>query len=130
MKKGLLFGSGFLSGVIVTIIVLVIIGLARQNNGNLTGAKMFDAPGEVVNEKSFKVLQVIHDNAALVHGKNQYGDYWGTLYLITNDNNRYYYDDEIIEVPKGKCVRQLGIYKYQTKSKDYKTVPIISIVDK
>ncbi|MCI7576456.1 MAG: hypothetical protein MSS82_06775 [Bacteroidales bacterium] len=130
MKKGLLFGSGFLSGVIVTIIVLVIIGLARQNNGNLTGAKMFDEPGKVVNEKSFKVLQVIHDNAALVYGKDQYGDYWGTLYLITNNNNRYYYDDEIIEVPKGKCVRQLGIYKYQTKSKDYKTVPIIGIRDK
>lgn len=130
MKKGLLFGSGFLSGVIVTIIVLVIIGLARQNNGNLTGAKMFDEPGKVVNEKSFKVLQVIHDNAALVYGKDQYGDYWGTLYLITNNNNRYYYDDEIIEVPKGKCVRQLGIYKYQTKSEDYKTVPIIGIGDK
>lgn len=69
MKKGLLFGSGFLSGVIVTIIVLIIIGLARQNNGNLTGVKMFDDPGEVVNEKSFEVLQVIQNNATLVYEK-------------------------------------------------------------
>lgn len=127
MKKGLLFGSGFLSGVIVTIIVLIIIGLARQNNGNLTGAKMFDAPGEVVNEKSFEVLQVIADNAALVCVSDEY---FGTIYLMTNNSGRYYYDDETIIVPKGKCVRQLGIYKYQTKSKDYKTVPIIGILDK
>ncbi len=127
MKKGLLFGSGFLSGVIVTIIVLVIIGLARQNNGNLTGVKMFDDPGEVVNEKSFEVLQVIADNAALVCVSDEY---FGTIYLMTNNSGRYYYDDETITVPKGKCVRQLGIYKYQTKSKDYKTVPIIGILDK
>ena len=127
MKKGLLFGSGFLSGVIVTIIVLIIIGLARQNNGNLTGVKMFDDPGEVVNEKSFEVLQVIADNAALVCVSDEY---FGTIYLMTNNSGRYYYDDETITVPKGKCVRQLGIYKYQTKSKDYKTVPIIGIGDK
>ena len=42
----------------------------------------------------------------------------------------YYYDDEIVNVPSGKVVRQTGIYKYQTKSEDYKTVPIIEIVDK
>lgn len=129
MKKGLLFGSGFLSGVIVTIIVLVIIGLAGKNNSNPTEIKMFDEPGEVINEKSFEVFQVIADNAALVHVS---GDIFGlgTIYLMINNSGRYYYDGETITVPKGKCVRQLGIYKYQTKSEDYKTVPIIGIGDK
>ena len=52
------------------------------------------------------------------------------LYLLRNNDGKYYYDDEIVGVPSGKVVRQTGIYKYQTKSEDYKTVPIIEIVDK
>jgi hypothetical protein len=42
---------------------------------------------------------------------------------------KYYYDDEKIETPKGKVVRQIGIYQYPTKNDFVKTVPIIEIMD-
>ncbi len=89
---------------------------------------MFDEAGDVVDEESFKVLQVIASDAALVNGKDEYG-YYGTLYLITNSDNKYYYDDEIVKVPQGKVVRQVGIYRYIAKNETLKTVPIIMILN-
>lgn len=131
MKKTGVFLGGFATGVVVTFIVLLIIGLA-QNPAAFQGVTNFEEQGDIVYEKSFEVMQVIADNAALVHGKEYPNStlYLGTLYLLRNNEGKYYYDDEIIKVPAGKVVRQTGIYKYQTKSEDYKTVPIIEIVDK
>ena len=134
MKKTGIFLGGFATGVVVTFVILLIIGLA-QNSSAVTGVTNFEEPGEIISGKSFEVLQVIADNAALVNGPETglFGDniyYTGPVYMIRNYDGKYYYDDEIIKVPKGKVVRQTGIYKYQIKSEDYKTVPIIEIVDK
>ena len=132
MKKWQIFGIGFAAGIGVTILVLVIVSLAITSNGSggLIGANMFDKPGAVFPDRSFKVLQVVNDNAALAHGKHHSLDaYVGTLYLIMNDEGKYYYDDEIINVPQGKKARQVGIYQYNAKSGVEKTVPIIKIMD-
>ena len=98
-----------------------------ENERNRDGVTYFEEPGDIINEKSFRVFQVIADDAALVMGGN---DYLGTIYAIVNDEKKYYYDDERIKVPKGKVVRQIGIYKYPTKNEIVKTVPIIMITDK
>ena len=42
-------------------------------------------------------------------------------------NGKSYYDDQIIKIPSGKCVKQIGVYKYQTKDGFEKTVPIVDI---
>ena len=130
MKKTGIFLGGFATGVVVTFVILLIIGLA-QNSSAITGVTNFEQQGEIIQEKSFEVMQVIADNAALVHGKEYPSStlYLGTLYLLRNNEGKYYYDDEIVKVPSGKVVRQTGIYKYESKS-GYKTVPIIEIVDK
>ena len=134
MNKWLIIGGGFLAGVIVTFLVLVVIGLSNQKSSpNIPGAKMFEQPTEVVQESSFKVMQAIQENAALVNAKSgsySFGDmYMGTLYLLINNEGHYYYDDEIVKVPQGKKVRQVGIYRYETKMEIEKTVPIIEIMD-
>ena len=41
--------------------------------------------------------------------------------------NKLYYDNERINIPKGKCAKQVGVYNYKTKSGDYKTVPVVII---
>lgn len=56
--------------------------------------------------------------------------YLGPICLIVNDEGKYYYDDQIIEIPEGKVARQVGIYQYPTRNEDVKTVPIIEILDK
>ena len=50
--------------------------------------------------------------------------------LQTEFNGELYYDDQMIEVPKGKCMRQIGVYEYQTKSENWKTVPIVQLMNK
>jgi hypothetical protein len=135
MKKWLIFGGGFLTGIVATILLLVVIGLAKQSSDGLIGATMFDEPGQAVEDRAFKVLQVIDDNAALVNAKSGTYSYsgedhfHGTLYVIINNDGKYYYDEEIIKVPSGKKARHVGIYKYTAKSGDYKTVPVIKIMN-
>lgn len=132
MKNWLIFLGGLVSGVVLTILVLLIVGLAGQKNGGLPGATFFDQPGEVVDVPAFKVMQAIQDNAALVNGKSadSFGEsFFGDLYLMYNNTNHIYYDDEVIRVPKDKIVRQIGIYRYEAKI-GRKTVPIIAIMDR
>ena len=91
----------------------------------------FKEPGEIIEGKSFKVFQVLADHAALVNGKSSHSDaYIGPVYLIVNDEDKYYYDDEIVKIPNDKVLRQIGIYRYLTNRDIVKTVPIIEIMDK
>ena len=128
MKKWGLFLGGVVTGVILTFLFAYF--YAYGNNGGLSGVTNFDQPGQVINESSVKVMQVVGDNAALVRGQDndRHDDwYFGAIYLLRNYEGKYYCDDEIIRCPPGKKFRQTGIYKYEAKSGDYKTVAIIEI---
>ena len=129
MKNWGIFFGGLGAGVVLTLLVIFLIGLGMNASGGLSGAKMFDKPGPIVHERSFKVLQVVQDNAALVYAKSDthLEFYMEGPYLLINHDGTYYYDDQKIKVPTDKVVRQVGIYKYEAKSGDHKTVPIIEI---
>lgn len=123
MKKWILFIGGVVTGVILTLLVAFV--FTYNSKTDPSGVKNFEHVGDVIDEPTVKVLQVISDNAALVNG----GDdvfYLGPVYLLRNYDGKYYYDDEIVKKPKGKQFRQTGIYHYETKS-GYKTVPIIEL---
>ena len=134
MKKLLIFGAGVLTGVVLTVVFAFVFSAVQQTK-ELSGAKLFEKPGEVIDVNAFQVFQVIGDNSALVFG-GEIGEYSGTehftgpAFVITNDEGKYYYDEEIIRVPENKVVRQVGIYKYRTNSGMDKTVPIIKIMEK
>lgn len=130
MNKWVYFGLGVIAGIVLTFVFAYIYN-ASMAKGN-DGLTWFEEPGEVVDVKSYKVFQVIGDDAALVEGQTYENReiYTGTVYLLINEEGKYYYDEEIIRVPDGKVVRQVGIYKYPTKSDFIKTVPIIEIMDK
>ena len=148
MKKWMFFLIGVLTGLVMAFLVYVLFFSNKKEKEvvdktevteekeddettfqSLEGVTLFDETGDVVNEQSFKVMQVVANDAALVHGKDSYG-YYGMLYLLTNTDNKYYYDEEIINVPQSKVVRQIGVYKYFAKSWTTKTVPIIVMTDK
>ena len=136
----MIFLCGLITGVVLTIIVVFIFN-ASQKNSNVVetevqqqeddGVKLFEEPGDIMEGNSFKVFQVIATDGALVKGKSGKSDlYYGMVYLLINREGKSYYDDEIVNVPKGKVVRQMGIYHYPTRDGFEKTVPIIEIVDK
>ena len=137
MKKWLVYLLGVLTGIVLTLAFVFFVGSTRANNTetleeqveNDNNITWFDEPGDIVDEKSYKVLQVISQDAALVNAQSYSDLYTGTVYLITNDEGKYYYDDQIIKAPTGKVIRQIGIYRYETRT-GYITVPIIMIMDK
>lgn len=130
MKKIWIYILGILTGIVVTFLTLMII--AKSSNANLNGMTFFDKPGQIMDDTSFKVIQSLGSNAALANGRNDDTDdiYFGLTVLLYNENNETYYDDQIVTVPKGKCFRQVGVYKYQTRMDIGKTVPIVMIMDK
>lgn len=128
MKNTLLFLGGLVTGIVLTVLVACVY-VYSQKDKTPDGVTNFEKVEKKVNESSVKVMQVVGDNAALVHGgtANSLFPYSGQLYLLRNYEGKYYYDDEIIKKPKDKSFMQTGIYQYETKSGDYKTVPIIEL---
>lgn len=135
MKKWVVYLLGVLTGIILSFVlsfVLASIGGDISDSEELgsNDKTMFEKPGDVIDVQEFKVFQVVEKNGALVTANTDYDRSFGSIYLLKNDDGKYYYDDEIITIPEGKVVRQLGIYRYPTPNKMIKTVPIIAIMDK
>lgn len=142
MKNWGIFLGGVGTGIVLTIVVLFLIGTyyinatpAGEENRNpnelAIGITDFEQIGDVIDEGSVMVFQVIDSNTALVFGeghKNYKGEpyYHGPTYLIRNNEGKYYYDKEIIKRPSGKKFRQTGIYRYYYGA-EIKTVPIIEL---
>ena len=96
-----------------------------------------DEPGEVIHEKSLKVVDVGNALNALVIGKDEFGSYNGTTYLLKQSvfaqmrkEMITFYDNQIIKIPKGKELRMFGTYTYESRGAGIRTIPIIRIVDK
>lgn len=130
MKKWIVFVLGFIAGAIFLFLVLLIIGKSSLNNAGMT---YFEKPGKCISKKDFKVFQVIGEGYALAEERLEFSSGitlpGNLLVLVTNDNGELYYDDQIIEVPKGKCMRQIGVYEYQTRMETIKTVPIVQVMN-
>lgn len=99
------------------------------NNSSKDDVVMFDKPRNTVPEKTFKVFQVFSDGSALSSGDDSSGNNLGLDVLFLGDESTSYYDDQKIEIPKGKVARQIGNYSYTTNMGVEKTVPIVEIMD-
>ena len=127
MKKWLIFLGGVVTGVLLTFLFAFVLSGQREAPAvEDNGVTMFEQPGDVINETGFEVFQALEQGAALAKGKKE----WMTVYMLVNDEGKYYYDDEKVTVPSGKVARQIGIYQYETNSGRPKTVPIVKFMDK
>ena len=147
MKKNILiFISGFICG-IVTLLIFQF-ALDSSNKDALSGLKLSDKKGECINTDNAKVLQVISLNAALAVQLNKktkldkdlgflsgvidmadmaMSAAAGKLMLVLGEENQAFYDGEEIKLPKGKCFRKAGIYQYENKDNNLKTIPAVKI---
>ena len=124
MKKWIVFVLGFVSGIVFLFLVLLIIGKTYATNDGMT---YFEKPGKCISTKDFEVMQVVGEGYALAREKKGYVG--GILVLVTNENGELYYDDQVIKVPEGKCIRQIGVYEYQARMETIKTVPIVQLMN-
>lgn len=66
MKKALLFISGFITGIVATILVAMLISTANQPNDGFPGLTLFSEKGECITTSGeIEVMQVLAPNAAL-----------------------------------------------------------------
>lgn len=127
MKKALLFISGFITGIVATILVAMLISTANQPNDAFSGLTLFSEKGECITTSGeIEVMQVLAPNAALAWtGGLFYSD--RILVLLINYDDKSYYDEQKIKIPSDKCARQIGTYRYTAKNEMVKTIPAVVI---
>lgn len=117
------FFIGMLSGIVLTIVALFVIGFVRQKNNEDDAIQRLEKPVSYENKKktSFKVFQVIGEDAALAKeiSDKELDMYLGnTVVLIGKD----FYSDQVITI---KNPKRIGTYSYTNNGGMPKTVPII-----
>ena len=117
------FFIGMLSGIVLTIVALFVIGFVRQKNNEDDAIQRLEKPVSYENKKktSFKVFQVIGEDAALAKeiSDKELDMYLGnTVVLIGKD----FYSDQVITI---KNPKRIGTYSYINNGGMPKTVPII-----
>lgn len=122
----LTYVAGIVTGCIVFFVISCII---VANNSSKDDVVMFDKPRNTVPGKTFKVFQVFSDGSTLSSGDDSSGNNLGLDVLFLGDESTSYYDDQKIEIPKGKVAKQIGNYSYTTNMGVEKTVPIVEIMD-
>ena len=127
MKKILIFLAGM-----ATMFILVVIFATMTNptgNNGHPGLTLFEKDGQSIGAKQVKVMQVIEPNMALSHSTNKPDEIYDLdkiLVLLLGDKNTSYYDDQIINIPKGKSLKHVGTFQYESKIRS-KTVPAVEI---
>lgn len=124
MKKFWVFILGITTGVVLTMLFAGV-SYIFSTGGN-SGLNMFEQPGDcLVSKSNLKIFQVLEPNAALAMIKD---DFSSGVYLLVNDGDTSYYDDQVIKLPSGKCFKQIGTYQYTTTEDRLKTVPIVQVL--
>ena len=117
------FFIGMLSGIVLTIVALFVIGFVRQKNNEDDAIQRLEKPVSYENKKktSFKVFQVIGEDAALAKeiSDKELDMYLGnTVVLIGKD----FYSDQVVTM---KNPQRTGTYSYTNNGGMPMTVPII-----
>ena len=129
MGKFICFILGIVTGVVLTIGGVVVLGAMAQAE-ETSGVTMFDQPGEEMTARKYEVIQVIPIGALARSEEISYGQsmFTGPVVLFYTEGQSAHYDDEVIKVPKGKRVVQVGTYQYNSAVGN-RTVPIVRIME-
>ena len=148
MRGCLVFIGGYIAGFVsVLLLIMVMSALTtsdtissyskRSVEGKSTAIisevkesdiKLFEAPTDCVSTSDFKIEEVIDEYYAIADEveyntvlKKYYSKYAIKVVIRSEEKNKYF-DEQIIKMPAGKCMRQIGVY---TKYSD--TYPVVKI---
>lgn len=100
-----------------------------QTHNNMPGYSTTRNP-QCEDINAFKVFQVLDDFVlANVCEERDYRFCSGHVVYIPKEKEKIYYDDQVITVKRGQCAIYIGTYKYETKAKTIRTVPIVKFID-
>lgn len=122
----------YVAGIVTGIVLIFAVGLFMAKSvATSTSNKdvvMFEKPRGVVPGKVFEVMQVLPDGSALATVDDIGSGNLGTIVLFVGDEGTSYYDNQKINVPEVKVVKQVGTYSYMARNEMYKTVPVVEIM--
>jgi hypothetical protein len=118
------FFLGIVTGIAITFIVLLVIGLVNRNSADNDPIQDLEQPVSYENKKetSFKVFQVLGNTALATEASDEIADevvYYGNTVLILGEN---YYSGQVVNV---KNPQRVGTYNYTNKGGMPMTVPVI-----
>lgn len=116
------FFIGMLSGVVLTIVALVVIAFVKMASED-DAIQHLEKPVSYENKKitSFKVFQVLGEDAALAmeSSDKEYKWFYGNIVVLVGKD---FYSDQVVTM---KNPQRTGTYSYTNNSGMPKTVPII-----
>jgi hypothetical protein len=118
------FFWGVLTGIVLTLAVLIVIALAKSDSIVTDSIQYLDQPTSYENKKetSFKVFQVLGDAALASEASDKIGGvilYNGKTVVIKGKN---FYDDQVVTI---KNPQRVGTFNYLNNGGNDMTVPVI-----
>lgn len=137
MNKFWTFIAGAFSGIFLTIVVLLIIGSAKDES-SIPGLTTFEERGQMMEAEQYSIIQTLSDSYALAMeiSLDRFNDLdisslpsMLTPVLLIGDETTHFYDGLEVKATNNKRFYQVGTYKYETKSEDWKTVPAVMLLE-
>lgn len=131
MSTRLKFILTYIGGIVTGIAIVFILGycMAKSYADSASdGIEIYDNPTRTIDIDAFKVMQVLPDGSALATSDDI--DNMGVVVLFKANEDASYYDQQKITIPLGKCLKQIGTYRYTSRQDIEKTVPVVAIFDK
>lgn len=134
MNKFWTFIAGAFLGILLTIVVLLIIGSAKGES-SIPGLTTFEERGQMMEAEQYSIIQTLSDSYALAMeiSLDRFYDLdissMLTPVLLIGDETTHFYDGLEVKVTNNKRFYQVGTYKYETKSEDWKTVPAVMLLE-
>ena len=126
----LTYVAGIVTGIVLLFVVGYFMAKSQATSASNDDIVMFEKPRGIVPGKVFEIMQVLPDGSALATVDDFESDNLGTIVLFVGDEGTSYYDNQKINVPEVKVVKQVGTYSYMARNEMYKTVPVVEIMAK
>lgn len=120
----------FIAGLVVGAGLIIAIGYVSGNQTTEpdNGITIFENEGEKIGTESrYKVIQVVDGGALAIEIHDELWMPTELAVLFWDESGNGFYDNQVITIPKGQCLRQLGLYRYINKDNIPKTVPVVAI---
>lgn len=151
MRGCLVFLGGYIAGVVSVLLFIFVLAALKTSDtissysgksveGESTtfisevkdsNIKLFEAPTDCVSTSDFKIKEVIDEYYAIAEEveydsvlENYFSKYGGIKVVIKSEEKNKYFDEQIIKIPAGKSMRQIGVF-----SKYSDTYPVVKILD-
>lgn len=147
MQKLVYFVVGLMVGALTSIAILCVISndeISKEDNPTETIEETFEQKLSMIEgvtlltesnakirttSNKIKIFQSLAPGYALANIQTGKYEYETLIVFLADRNGQPFYDDQEIVIPKGCYIKQIGTYKYETKLKFDKTVPIVEIIN-